>query len=160
MSEDKHWSKAVTRHGALGANNLRKFWQDYRDGKVQLSPNHGRRGKDKPGTFRKISADNKTLSRRYYEETGRTLHKEMADQRMLIEIMITKAMDIEDPTEQQDALARAYTALANFNRDFAPYLEHKLGTLEAGGTVEDKISLDDALEGDYTDETDRSGEDS
>ena len=126
-------------------DSLKRFWDDYRNGKAELGENHGKRGKDKPETFRKISSTDKTFSTRYYERTGRTFDKEIATQRALIDIMIDEASQIEDDEERMKALNNAYDRLAAWTATFAPYMEQKLDTLKSTETIEDKISLDDLL---------------
>ena len=126
-------------------DSLIRFWDDYRNGKAELGENHGKRGKDKPTTFRKISSTDKTFSTRYYERTGRTFDKEIATQRALIDIMIDEASQIEDDDERMKALNNAYDRLATWTATFAPYMEQKLDTLRSTETMEDKLSLDDLL---------------
>lgn len=127
-------------------DNLKEWWKKYHRGEVQLSPNHGKRGKDKPETIRKIKATDKTLANRYYERTGRRLEIEMQNQRDMIELMVREAGDIEDQEKRFEALARAQSAMATFNQTFLPYLEQKLGELKSDIKLEDKISLEDALD--------------
>ena len=128
-------------------DSFKRYWQDYREGKITLAENHGVRGKDKPGTIRKITSTDKTMATRYYERTGRRLDMEMADERALIEIMLQGAMGEEDPDVQFDKVDKARKALSDFNTRWAPYLEQKLDTLKSDQKLEDKISLEDALNG-------------
>ena len=140
-------------------DSFKRYWEAYRKGEVTLAENHGVRGKDKPGTMRKITSTDKTMATRYYERTGRRLDMEMADERALIEIMLQGAMGEEDPDVQFEKVDKARKALSDFNTRWAPYLEQKLDTLKSDQKLEDKISLDDALSGaieDHSDEDPRS----
>ncbi len=135
-------------------DGLKKYWEQVRNGERELPENIGKRGKDKPGTVRPIG-DNRTLQARYYERTGRRMDMEMADERAMIDMMFDAASEIDDPVERLNQLAKVQSAQSKFNANWARYTEHQLGTLKTEQTVEDKISLDDALSGNLqiTDET-------
>ena len=110
-------------------DSLKKFWEEYRAGNAELGPNHGKRGKDKPGTVRAIG-DNRTLQKRYYERTGRRMDQEMADEKALINMMLESASAIADPQERLDALARVQTAQNRFNTTWASTWSTPWGPLE------------------------------
>lgn len=139
-------------------DSLKRYWEKYRNGEVQLGENHGKRGKDKPGTVRKISSNDKTLATRYYERTGRRLDVEMENQRDMIQMMFDAASEIGDPEKRMDALYKAQQAMATFNQTFLPYMEQKLGELKSESTVEQKMSLDDVLDDNYEIAQDKSQE--
>lgn len=126
-------------------DSLKRYWESYNRGEVALGENHGVRGKDKPGTMRKVSSTDKTVAKRYYEKTGRTMDVEMADQKAMVQMMFDTASEIEDPETRFNALERAQNAQAKFNQTWLPYTEQKLGVLQSTTTLEDKISLEDAL---------------
>ena len=126
-------------------DSFKRYWEAYRNGDAELSENHGKRGKDKPTTFRKISSTDKTLSTRYFERTGRTFDKELANQRAFLDAMLEEATKMEDDDARLEALNDVYDKLAAFNATFAPYMEQKLDTLRSTETIEDKLSLDDVL---------------
>ena len=44
-------------------DSLKRYWEAYRRGEVELGENHGKRGPDKPETVRAIG-DNRTLQQR------------------------------------------------------------------------------------------------
>ena len=69
----------------------------------------------------------------------------MANQRAFLDAMVEEATKIEDDDARMEALNSVYDKLAAFNATFAPYMEQKLDTLKSTQTIEDKISLDDAL---------------
>ena len=117
------------------------YWAKKRAGLVS----HTSRGKDI--SVRPLPAS-KTLATRYYENTGRNIIKEMEDERQLVQMMFDTASNIEDPHQRFLALDKCTAAQSRFNKTWTPYLEQKLGTLQSTSTIEDKISLDDILNGD------------
>ena len=123
---------------------VRRYWLEIAAGLRERDENHGQRGKDK-ALVRAIPAS-KTLATRYYEQTGRRIDGEMIKQREMVEIMFTTASEIEDAEVRFEALNKAQAAMAKFNSTWLPYMEQKLGTLQSTGTLEDKISLEQALE--------------
>lgn len=127
---------------------VKRHWLEIAAGLKPTPENHGNRGKDKG--VRAIPAS-KTLATRYYEKTGRRIDNEMESQRQMVEIMFQSAAEIEDPTERFSALAKATDAMAKFNTTWAPYLEQKLGTLQSETTLEERMSLEEALEADDED---------
>ena len=126
---------------------LKKYWEDYRAGKVELRPNHGMRGKDKPETIRPIQAQSKSLAVRYYERTGRRLDKEMADEQKMIEMLMNLAMESDDKDDAFDKLNQVRRAQSEFNSKWAPFLEQKLDTKKSNEKIEDTLTLDDVLNG-------------
>ena len=122
---------------------VKRYWLEIAAGLRKKSDNHGVRGKDiNP---RAIPAS-KTLATRYYEQTGRRIDKEMVAQREMVQIMFETAAEIEDSEARFAALNQAQSAMAKFNQTWLPYMEQRLGTLQSEQTLEDKISLEQALE--------------
>ena len=126
----------------MAAEHLKQYWEDYRNGKVKLKEGHGVRGKDK--NPRNIPGS-KTLATRYFEQTGRRIDQEMADQQAMIQMMFDAASRMEDDQERFNALSKVTAEQAKFNSQWAPFLEQKLGTLQSDMTVEQHKSLDDVL---------------
>ena len=125
-------------------DSLKRYWEAYRRGEVELGENHGKRGPDKPETVRAIG-DNRTLQQRYFERTGRRMDQEMSAEREMIDMMFLEASECDDPERRFDLLARCQQAQAKFNTTWARYTEHALGTLQTEQTIEEKLSLDDVL---------------
>lgn len=133
---------------------VRKHWLEIAAGLKVQPEGQGNRGKDI--NARAIPAS-KTLATRYYEQTGRRLDLEMVKHREMVEIMYQSASEIEDPEARFAALEKATSAMEKFNRQWSPYLEQKLGTLQSTTTLEEKMSLEEALNGEVVDnETPRS----
>ena len=138
-------------------DSLKKYWEAYRRGEVELGENHGKRGPDKPETVRAIG-DNRTLQQRYFERTGRRMDQEMSAEREMIDMMFLEASECDDPERRFDLLSKCQAAQARFNTTWAKFMEHGLGTIQTEQTIEEKRSLDDALSGklEIADETKRS----
>lgn len=126
-------------------DSWKRHWEKYRNGEVELSPNHGKRGSDNPTSERQLNKPGNTLAKRYYERTGRDIIADMEQQRVMIDMMFDLIPDIDDPSEALKALKTANDALAKFNNTFAPYLEQKLSPMKSNAVLEDQITLDDAL---------------
>ena len=131
----------------MGENNgggAKEYWRKVKAGEIAMPEGIGKRGKDKPTTMRKIPAS-KTIATRYYENTGRRIDQDMADQRMMVDMMFDAASAIHDPEDRFNALDKAQAAMTKFNQTWLPYTERKLGTLQSTTTVEEHQSLDDIL---------------
>lgn len=128
-------------------DSFKRYWEAYRRGEVTLAENHGVRGKDKPTTFRKVTATDKTLAARYHEKTGKSAVGAMANEQGMIDLMMEAASQIEDDETRFSMLSKAQAAQNKFNTTWAPYLEQKLDNIKSDQRLEDKISLDDALNG-------------
>lgn len=105
---------------------------------------HQHRGADKK--LRHLHTS-KTLATRYYETTGRNIVREMEQEQLLVQMMFDTAAQIRDPEERFKALEKATAAQSRFNKTWSPYLEQKLGTLQSSQTLEEKLTLEDILEG-------------
>ena len=78
-------------------DSLKKYWEAYRRGEVELGENHGKRGPDKPTTVRAIG-DNRTLQQRYFERTGRRMDQEMSAEREMIDMMFLDCLLYTSPS--------------------------------------------------------------
>ena len=118
-----------------------RYWVKKKAGLVHHEP----RGPDI--NVRKNPAQ-KTVALRYRQQTGRRIEDDMEQEQLMVKMMFECATQMSDPQERFAALRDANKAQNSFNKTWAPYLEHKLGVLNTVETVEDKISLDDVLNGD------------
>lgn len=122
---------------------IRRHWLEVAAGLKAMPENIGKRGKDKG--VRAIPGS-KTLATRYYERTGRRIDQEMEAERDMVEIMFQAAAEMEDPEARFAALDKAQKAMSAWNRNWTPYLEQKLGTLQSTDTVEGRRTLEDVYE--------------
>ena len=107
------------------------------------SPNHGKRGPDKNPRPPK---DKKSFAFKYYEKTGRTIQQDMKDQQSSIDEMKALAKEINDPEVKFQMIKDINTAQDKYNRQWAPYLQSKLGVIQTDIKDEDTESLDDILD--------------
>ena len=126
-------------------DNLKEWWKQYHAGQVELGPNHGKRGKDKPETMRNVRANDKTLTQRYFERTGRRADREMADEQQMVQMLMSLALEAADPDTAFDRLDKVRKAQSDFNSKWAPFLEQKLPAYKTEQKIEE-MTLDDALE--------------
>ena len=121
-----------------------QYWEDVKAGKREMSPNQGKRGADKKP---RKGTSMKSFEKRYYEKTGRTIFQDMGEQQDEIQMMKELAMSCNDPEKKFDMLATVNSMREKYNRQWAPYLQAKQGTLQTDVRAEEQESLEDLLDG-------------
>lgn len=127
---------------------VKQYWEDVKSGKIEMSPNQGKRGPDKKP---RKGTGMKSFEKRYYDRTGRTIFQDMKVQIEEIEMMKDMAMACNDPSERFAMMKEVANLREKYNRQWAPYLQAKQGVIHTDTKAEDQESLDDILDG--SDET-------
>ena len=116
-----------------------------------VAENQGKRGLDRKP---RKKAGSKTVGQRYYEATGRSITTDIRQHREKVDMMFDTASQIEDPTARFKALESATRAEKEFQAIWLPYQASKHQSMKVEMTVEEALSLDDALDMAIEDKTD------